>query len=74
VKSNLKSKLDESLKKIYSKKIQQSENSYSRYYFRFLDTEITIPESYEGGKEKFDKQKAVNEIMLTDFYKMVATF
>ncbi len=70
-KPNLKSKLDESLKKIYGKEIKQSKNSYKRYYFKFLDTEIAIPESYEDDKEKFDKQKAVKEIMLTDFYKMI---
>ena len=66
-----KSKLDESLKKIYGKEIKQSKNSYKRYYFKFLDTEIAIPESYEDDEEKFDKQKAVKEIMLTDFYKMI---
>lgn len=70
-KSNLKSKLDESLKKIYAKEIRQSNNSYNRYYFKFLDTEIAVPDSYENDKEKFDKQKAVKEIMLTDFYKMI---
>lgn len=70
-KANLKSKLDESLKKIYVKEIQQSKNSYKRYYFKFLDTEIAVPDSYEDDKEMFDKQKAVNKIMLTDFYKMI---
>lgn len=70
-KANLRSQLDESLKKIYVKEIQQSKNSYKRYYFKFLDTEIAVPDSYEDDKEIFDKQKAVNKIMLTDFYKMI---
>jgi tetratricopeptide (TPR) repeat protein len=70
-KANLKRKLDESLKKIYVKEIKQGKNSYKRYYFKFLDTEIAVPGSYEGDKEMFDKQKAVDEIMLTDFYKMI---
>ena len=70
-KSNLKSKLDESLRKIYAKEIRQSKNSYNRYYFKFLDTEIAVPNSYENDNEKFDKQKAIKEIMLTDFYKMI---
>jgi tetratricopeptide (TPR) repeat protein len=71
-KPNLKSRLDESLMKIYVKTIQQNENSYERYYFKFLEAEIAIPDSYEYDKKKFDKQKAIKEIMLTDFYKMIA--
>jgi tetratricopeptide (TPR) repeat protein len=70
-KSNLKSNLDESLKKIYAKEIRQSKTSYNRYYFKFLDTEIVVPDSYEDDKEKFNKQKAIKEIVLTDFYKMI---
>jgi tetratricopeptide (TPR) repeat protein len=70
-KSNLKSELDESLKKIYAKEIRKSEKSYNRYYFKFLDIEIEVPNSYESDNKKFDKQKAIREIMSTNFYKMI---
>lgn len=70
-KANLKAELDESFNKIYVREIQLSKNSYKRYYFKFLDTEIAVPDSYGAGKEMFDKQKAVNEMRKTDFYKMV---
>jgi tetratricopeptide (TPR) repeat protein len=68
---NLKDKLDEALGKINTRKIRQGENSYNRYYIKFLDAEIEIPMNDEEGNTKFDKQKAVKQIMLTQFYRMI---
>lgn len=70
-KKNLKIELEESLNKIYSKKTDKSDYSFTRYYFMFLKTEIEVPDSYENNKKKFEKEKAVKEIRQTDFYKMI---
>lgn len=67
----LKKELDNSLNKIYSKKIDKEDYSYTRYYFKFLNAEIAVPDSYEDEKEKFDQDKAIKEIKQTDFYKMI---
>jgi hypothetical protein len=37
----------------------------------FLNAEIAVPDSYEDEKKKFEKDKAINEIKQTDFYKMI---
>lgn len=70
-KKELKKELDNSLSKIYSKKIDREDYSYTSYYFKFLNVEIGVPNSYEDKKEKFDKKKAIIEIKKTDFYKMI---
>jgi len=70
-KKGLKEVLDHSLSKIYSKKIDREDYSYTRYYFKFLNVEIAVPDSYEDEKKKFDKDKAIKEIKQTDFYKMI---
>jgi tetratricopeptide (TPR) repeat protein len=70
-KQELKKQLDESLRKIYSKKIDREDYSYTRYYFKFLNVEIAVPDSYEDEKDKFDKGKAIKEIKQTEFYKMI---
>lgn len=70
-KKGLKLELDNSLSKIYSKKIDREDYSYTRYYFNFLNTEIAVPNSYEDEKDKFDKDKSIKEIKQTDFYKMI---
>jgi len=70
----LKQELDNSLSTIYSKKNDREDYSYKRYYFKFLNVEITVPDSYESfenEKDKFDKDKAIKEIKKTDFYKMI---
>ncbi|MFN9944188.1 MAG: hypothetical protein ACK56I_32435, partial [bacterium] len=46
-KKNLKKELEESLNKIYSKKTDKADYSFTRYYFTFLKTEIAVPDSYE---------------------------
>ena len=68
---NLKQELDNSLSKIYSKKFDREDYSYTRYYFKFLNVEIAVPDSYEDEKKKLDKEKAIKEIQQTDFYKMI---
>lgn len=70
-KKDLKKELNESLKKIYSKKTDKADYSFTRYYFRFLNTEIAVPDSYEDEINKFEREKAVKEIRHTDFYKMI---
>ena len=54
-KKNLKKELEESLNKIYSKKSDKADYSFTRYYFTFLKTEIAVPDSYEDDKKKFEK-------------------
>lgn len=66
----LKQELDNSLSKMYPKKIDRKNYSYTRYYFKFLNVEIAVPGSYED-KKKFEKDKAIDEIKQTDFYKMI---
>ena len=70
-KKELKKELDNALNNIYSKKIERNDYSYTRYYFKFLNTEITVPVSSQDEKKEFDKDKAIKEIMQTDFYKMI---
>jgi tetratricopeptide (TPR) repeat protein len=70
-KKNLKKELEESLNKIYSKKTDKTDYSFTRYYFTFLNTEIAVPDSYEDDKKKFEKEKAIKEIRQTEFYKMI---
>lgn len=70
-KKELKQELDNSLSKIYSKKIDREDYSYTSYYFKFLNTEIRVPSSYAAEKESFDKKEAIKEIKQTDFYKMI---
>ena len=70
-KKGLKQKLDSSLNKIYSKKFNTKNYSYTRYYFKFLSTEIPVPNGYEDEEEKFNKDMAIKKIKQTDFYKMI---
>lgn len=70
-KTGLKQELDNSLNKMYPKKTQGENNSYMRYYFNFLNVEISVPGSYENENKKFDKENAIKEIKQTDFYKMI---
>jgi tetratricopeptide (TPR) repeat protein len=70
-KKGLKEVLDNSLRKIYSKKIDRQSYSYTRYYFKFLNVEIAVPDSYENDKMKFDKDNAIKKIKQTNFYKMI---
>lgn len=72
-KKGLKRKLDISLKKIYSKKIEVKEYSYILYYFKFLNVEIVVPDNpeIEFEKKKFNKSKKINQIKQTNFYKMI---
>jgi len=70
-KKELKQELDNSLSKLYSKKIDREDYTYTSYYFKFLNTEIGVPSSYVAEKENFDKKEAIKEIKQTDFYKMI---
>jgi len=70
-KKGLKKELDNSLKKIYPKTIQLDNYTYIRYYFKFLNVEITVPDSYEIDEKNFNINKAINIIRQTDFYKMI---
>lgn len=70
-KKNLKEELDESLNKIYSKNSSTANYSLTTYYFKFLNTEIAIPNSREYNNDKFELEKAVIEIRKTNFYKMI---
>jgi tetratricopeptide (TPR) repeat protein len=67
----LKKVLDESLTKIYPKEIRKRDDVYTMYYFKFLNTEITVPNGYEDDETKFDKEHAIKEIRQTKFYKMI---
>lgn len=71
-KKNLKKELELSLSKIYSKKIIEDDSSFTNFYFKFLGTEIVIPYGYEDDSNNFEKEKAIKEIMQTDFYKMIS--
>ncbi|KAA2239536.1 tetratricopeptide repeat protein [Chitinophaga agrisoli] len=70
--TGLKAKLDQSVEEIYPKEIKQGTSSYTNYYFKFLGTEIAVPESYDFNQTPFDKQKSIDRILSTDFYKMIA--
>jgi tetratricopeptide (TPR) repeat protein len=71
-KPNVKASLDESLENMYLKEVNTNGNEYRQYYFRFLNTEIAVPGGYEDTRREFDKQKAIKQIALTSFYKMIA--
>jgi len=70
-KKKLKSQLDDALDKMYSKTIQRDTYKYTRYYFKFLNAEIAVPNGYEDEKKKFNKDEAIAEIKKTEFYKMI---
>lgn len=70
-KQGIKATLDESLRNIYPKKLKSGNYSYTQYYITFLDAEIPVPESAVKDEEELDKEKAVETIKLTEFYKMV---
>ena len=72
-KKGLKQELDKSLSKIYPKTVGSKDYTYTRYYFKFLNVEIAVPNNYEFGMEmdKFDKDKTIKIIKQTDFYKMI---
>lgn len=70
-KKKLKNELDLALTNIYSKTIQKEDYTYKKYYFKFLNAEIGVPNGYEDEKNKFDKDEAINGIKKTDFYKMI---
>jgi tetratricopeptide (TPR) repeat protein len=70
-KKGIKKDLDLALANIYSKTIQTKDYNYKRHYFKFLNAEIAVPGGYVGENETFDKDKSVQEIRRTDFYKMI---
>lgn len=70
-KKKLKSDLDLSLTNMYSKTIRQEKSIYKRYYFKFLNVEVAVPNGYEDEKEKFDKDNAIEKTKKTGFYKMI---
>lgn len=65
----LKQELDKSLDNIYSQEIEKENYSYTRYYFKFLNIEIDVSDSYD--EEEFNKDEAKSKIMQTTFYKMI---
>jgi tetratricopeptide (TPR) repeat protein len=66
---NLKQQLDESLTNIYSRTIQDTKKVYTKYYIKFLQTDIDIP--YGFSDDQFDGKKALSEIRNTTFYRMI---
>jgi len=71
-KNRLIEKLDDSLKNIYSKTSYYNDgDSYERYYFKFLDIEIPVPLSFEYYDQEFDKDRTLNDIKDSEFYKMI---
>lgn len=70
--NRLKEKLDDSLKNIYSKTSYYNDgDSYESYYFKFLDVEIPVPFSFEYYDQEFDKDRTLNDIKDSEFYKMI---
>lgn len=70
-KKGLKKELENSLKKIYSRKFERDGFSYKQYYFKFLNVEIAVPDSYEDEEKKCDEGKVIKEIRQSEFYKMI---
>lgn len=70
-KKNLKQQLDDALAAIYPIESKRDNETYKQYYFKFLNTQIYVPNSFETDEEKFDKAKAIQEIKESDFYKMI---
>jgi tetratricopeptide (TPR) repeat protein len=72
-KKGLKKELDNSLNQIYSKKFDKKDYTYTQYYIKFLNVEIIVPEGneFEFDKKEFNKDKRINEIKQTAFYKMI---
>ena len=70
--TNLKGKLDQAVQKIYLRKYKTGKGQYERYYFRFLDTELPVPEDPGADDKPFNKEKTIKTIMASRFYKMIA--
>ncbi len=70
-KKNLSKKLDAALEKIHSEEIHEEEYSHTRYYFKFLNSEIDVPYYFDLDDEKFNLDEGIAELKETEFYKMV---
>lgn len=70
-KKEIRQELDAALDKMYFKKHGKKGSYYHRYYFHFLGAEIAIPGRFDVKKKNFNKQKVIEEIKQTEFYKMI---
>ena len=69
----LEDELDRAMGAMYPKVIKGGEKSYTYYYFRFLNAEIAVPDSYEDDETKFDRRESVKKIKESAFYRMIKT-
>lgn len=70
-KKNVKKELDKSISSIYSREFSKNNKTYKKYYFKFLNVEILVPDGYEDDNIKFDIQISRKEILQSTFYQMV---
>lgn len=68
----LKDNLDKALNSIYIKRKNYDGKITTRFYFNFLKTEIYVPNSYNETELSFEKEKAINYIKKSEFYKMIS--
>jgi tetratricopeptide (TPR) repeat protein len=72
-KDGLKNELDIALSNIYSKNIRKKDDGYKVYCFKFLNTEIAVPNGYQDNGAVFDKQKAIEDVRKSGFYAMIVS-
>ncbi|PZF74824.1 hypothetical protein DN068_01100 [Taibaiella soli] len=71
--NGLKAKLDASIVAMYPKSVGDCGDHYKRYYFKFLNVEITVPAGFDTATHPFDRKYSIGEIHDSNFYKMIAS-
>ncbi|KKP52836.1 MAG: hypothetical protein UR43_C0010G0027 [candidate division TM6 bacterium GW2011_GWF2_33_332] len=66
----LKKELEKALENIYPRKETRNNKEYTRYYFKFQETEIAVPFNFFDS-DNFDKSKTIAQIKQTELYKMI---
>ncbi|MFA7327530.1 MAG: tetratricopeptide repeat protein [Candidatus Kapaibacterium sp.] len=71
-KKNLVEKFDAAVNDMYPKAFDRDGDKFKMYYFKFLDAEIWVPNSYEGGTRTFDKLNGMKVMKSSSFYQMIS--
>lgn len=68
----LQTTLDAALQHIYNKPRRSGKSRYNEYYFSYLGAEVRVLNPVENDRRQLDKQKTIDHIRQTPFYKMIA--
>lgn len=71
-KENLLEKFDAAVNDMYPKAFDRDGNKFKMYYFKFLDAEIWVPNSYEDDTRTFDKSRGILDMKSSSFYSMIS--